>query len=323
MITGHFPKIDISSAVSAVKMDNQRNKYLQHCRFPKYVGGCVDAWIGIQYNTCQPQLIHMMPSGLAIYEMPLMPHSKNIKYVLGGPHSSFDFLLTRIPDANLLMSKFTEGLAQWRSSGPPSLTQYVMSEQEVDLAIMRNLSMEEMDNYKELLKVEDQEAREISACAVSQGDVVQSVVQADLPAEVVRMGQADLPAEVVKMAQSNLPAEAVKVSSSYLPPKLVNLDRIQDLDREEYSDIDHNSDTSRSHLFRESGLDNCADCGCLVTEEYIAALEHEKLSHLKNLVDLQEAGLDISYRCVRCRNCLDCKNAEKVDKINLREEAED
>ena len=40
------------------------------------------------------------------------------------------------------------------------------------------------------------------------------------------------------------------------------------------------------------------------------------------MVDLQEAGLDISYRCVRCRNCVDCKNAEKVDKISLREEAE-
>ena len=94
-------------------MDNQRNKYLQHCRLPKFVGGTVDALIGTQYNICQPQLIHMMPSGLAIYETNLRPHSKNMRYVLGGPHSSFDVLLARFPDANLLMNQFTEGLAKW------------------------------------------------------------------------------------------------------------------------------------------------------------------------------------------------------------------
>ena len=46
VITGNFPRIDISSAVAAFKMDNQRNKQLQGCKIPKLVGGCVDALIG-------------------------------------------------------------------------------------------------------------------------------------------------------------------------------------------------------------------------------------------------------------------------------------
>jgi hypothetical protein len=151
VITGNFPKIDLSSAVAAVKMDNQRNKYLQNCKFPKIVGGSVDVLIGIQYNICQPKLVHMMPSGLAIYETNLMPNSKNMRFVLGGPHSSFNVLLSRYPDANLLMQNFSEGIAKWKSLGPPSLTQYVMSDQEIDQACERNLSNEEMDSYMDML----------------------------------------------------------------------------------------------------------------------------------------------------------------------------
>ena len=122
VMTGEFPKLDISSAVAAVKMDNQRNKYLQNCKFPKQIGGVVDALFGIQYNTCQPKLIHMMTSGLAIYETSLMPHAKNMRYILGGPHSSFDAFLSLCPDANLLMQHFTDGISQWKNLGPPSLS---------------------------------------------------------------------------------------------------------------------------------------------------------------------------------------------------------
>ena len=60
----------------------------------------------------------------------------------------------------------------------------------------------------------------------------------------------------------------------------------------------------------------CEDCGSDLPAEYIALLETDRLSQLKQIVDHQEAGLDISYRCVRCRNCVDCKNAEKVEEIS-------
>ena len=277
IITGDFPKMDISSAIAAVKMDNQRNKYLQNCKFPRSVGGSVDALIGTQYNICQPKLIHMMPSGLAIYETSLMPHTKNMRYVLGGPHSSFDVLLARVPDANLLMHQFTEGLAKWRSLGPPSLTQFVMSTQEVDLAGERNLSLEEMDDYMELLEVEEQEAIE---------NQIQHL-------NTTSAGPPQVSAE--ELNQSNLPAHLVNLQSD---------------EKLHFGELCLHSDVL------------CEDCGVRLQAEQIAALETERLSQLKNLVDFQEAGLDISYRCVRCRNCLDCRNAEKVDKISLREEAE-
>ena len=67
----------------------------------------------------------------------------------------------------------------------------------------------------------------------------------------------------------------------------------------------------------------CMDCGEEFHVNNSVLIEDEKLSRLKHILDSQETGLDISYRCVRCRSCLDCQKAEKVDKISLREEAED
>ena len=116
----------------------------------------------------------MMPSGLAIYETTLMPHTKNMRYVLGGPHSSFDVLLTRYPDANLLMQHFSEGIAKWKALGPASLTQYVMSDNELNSALKNNLAYEDMENYIGLITDtsiirENYEAEEITVNDLSLG----------------------------------------------------------------------------------------------------------------------------------------------------------
>ena len=38
--------------------------------------------------------------------------------------------------------------------------------------------------------------------------------------------------------------------------------------------------------------------------------------------ELDNAGTEISYRCMKCRNCVDCKNASRIEEISLQEEAE-
>ena len=51
--------------------------------------------------------------------------------------------------------------------------------------------------------------------------------------------------------------------------------------------------------------------------------EEERIKDLNSLkLQLEEGGLEISYRCVRCRNCPDCKNSAKTEHLTLREEAE-
>ena len=56
-ITSEFPMIRVSEAVKEVKADDPGNKELQHLRIPELVGG-------IMYQSCHPEKIHTLPSGL-------------------------------------------------------------------------------------------------------------------------------------------------------------------------------------------------------------------------------------------------------------------
>ena len=259
VITGDFPHLDITAAVAAVKTGDQKNAKLRNCKFPPKIGGSVDCLIGIQYNQLQPKVIHMLPSGLAIYETKLSPYSKGMNFVLGGPHASFDHMLAKSGNATFMLNQFIAGLTTWRTSGPPSLTQYVMSEYEVDVATDKNMLDDNFNTYKELLNTELQEC--------------ESLLE-DVTAHAEHIGK-------------------------------------QTSDQSEHYSEQHDV--------------SCIDCGVVLLQVGDAdsvMYEDEKLSRLRHLIDKQETGVEISYRCVRCRDCLDCRNSEKVDKISLREESE-
>ena len=112
-ITSEFPDLDITGAAAEVIAAAPQNLQLRRCKFPRTVGGKVDCLIGIQYNQLQPVLLHMLPTGLAIYKTKLAPHVAGHRYVLGGPHSSFDAMLARVGDADHMMEHFIAGLANW------------------------------------------------------------------------------------------------------------------------------------------------------------------------------------------------------------------
>ena len=45
-------------------------------------------------------------------------------------------------------------------------------------------------------------------------------------------------------------------------------------------------------------------------------------SELHKFLKLQEAGLDVSYRCRKCCNCQKCKGGDKEERLSIRQEAE-
>ena len=250
-ITSDFPELDITAAAAEVMSAAPQNLQLRRCKFPRTVGGKIDCLIGIQYNQLQPVLLHMLPSGLAIYKTKLAPHIPGHKFVLGGPHSSFDAMLATVGDADHMMEQFIAGLASWRSLGPPSLTKHIMSEQEVMHAMEKNLLDDDMGDFRDLVELEQSELHEQDLSNIAEFADIQPGQEFQFP-------------------------EAV-----------------------------------------------CFSCGEELSMEYIAGYQdEEKLSRLKQIIDHQDSGIDISYRCIRCRNCSDCKNAEKIDKISLREESE-
>ena len=243
-ITSDFPELDVTLAAAEVIANEPQNLQLRRCKFPKSVGGKIDCLVGIQYNQLQPVLLHMLPSGLAIYKTKLAPHVPGQRYVIGGSHASFDAILSQVGDRDHMMEHFIAGLANWKSLGPPSLTQFVMSEYEVNIAKEKNLRDDNMQNYEDLILLE-------------QSEHLNLLIEE---------------------------AEAREESFTYL---------------------------------------ECIDCGVELSTEYIASYQQEeRLTRLKHILDKQDQGVDISYRCIRCRNCSDCQNAEKIDKISLREETE-
>ena len=54
----------------------------------------------------------------------------------------------------------------------------------------------------------------------------------------------------------------------------------------------------------------------------LATSDPEQIRYLKLLLQSQDFGLSVEYRCVRCRECWACKNADETEKISLREEQE-
>ena len=81
-------------------------------------------------------------------------------------------------------------------------------------------------------------------------------------------------------------------------------------------------------------LDDVVPIGCLCFEmplccgnianmdSMLSNVDADQVRHLKLLLQTQDSGLSVEYRCVRCRECWACKNADETEKLSLREEQE-
>ena len=75
----------MKAAEEQIKLDDPNNKTLQSLQSPPTSGGNVDILLGIAYSAIFPERIHMLESGLAIYELKMSPHVKGFNAVIGGP----------------------------------------------------------------------------------------------------------------------------------------------------------------------------------------------------------------------------------------------
>ena len=84
-VIGTFPLVDMVAAEKQIKADDPNNAKLQQLKSPKKVGGDIDILLGIAYASIFPERVHMLESGLAIYELKMSPHEKGFIAVIGGP----------------------------------------------------------------------------------------------------------------------------------------------------------------------------------------------------------------------------------------------
>ena len=81
-------------------------------------GGKVDALLGIQYSIIQSIAIRELDCGVTIYRSRLVSHNKADNAIIGGPHTSFQFLSEKAGNVSNLLAHFTEGLRSLRLLGP-------------------------------------------------------------------------------------------------------------------------------------------------------------------------------------------------------------
>ena len=68
-------------------------------------------------------------------------------------------------------------------------------------------------------------------------------------------------------------------------------------------------------------IDDIQHCQCCT--ECTAYPGKRSAIHLEKMFrDCENAGTDVSHRCVKCRNCPDCKISEQIEEISIREEVE-
>ena len=109
-ITSKFPLWSLTDAYADLKIDYEsRNPGGQPLpQVPPEIGKAeVDIMLGIRYNAYFPELVHIMPSGLAIYKSKFLTPDGN-SGILGGPHAAWQSM---IDSNNVCMYLTAEALA--------------------------------------------------------------------------------------------------------------------------------------------------------------------------------------------------------------------
>ena len=90
VITGVMPPYPRKEAREVIVKDYVSNggKEWELPQVPSLTGGETDFLIGLQYNYYQPRLVHILPTGLAIYES-LFVDLDGSRGCIGGPHELF------------------------------------------------------------------------------------------------------------------------------------------------------------------------------------------------------------------------------------------
>ena len=159
-ITCDFPAVDTTKAVEEVKAANRSNSFLQKCKLPQIAGGKVDVLLGIHYTNIFPTPVRQLDCGLTIYRSRLVSHNSGENALIGGPHSSFQYLANKAGNAALLLAHFTEGLMNLRLLGPPRIPANPLTTEEEEFAKLHNA-----EEYREVCHIVAQKNDEESLTA--------------------------------------------------------------------------------------------------------------------------------------------------------------
>ena len=84
----------------------------------------------------------------AIYEVRLSPSSPCITSAIAGPHHSFNLILEKVGNVATMLAAFTQGITEWKLTGPPPPWHFPLTMEEIKLAL--SISEAEMIGLKDI-----------------------------------------------------------------------------------------------------------------------------------------------------------------------------
>ena len=126
-VTADLPIADLSMAVKDVKGDKPYDQKLQSLNVQMFTGGDCDILLGLMYSSIFPIPVHSLENGLTIYELQISSHNPEIDSLIGGPHSSFEYLANQVGGVNILFTQLVNQLDVYKRFGPPKLSSPLVS----------------------------------------------------------------------------------------------------------------------------------------------------------------------------------------------------
>ena len=276
-VTHDFPMIDVETAVAEIKRDKPDDKILQLCKVPKMAGGVTHGLIGIKYQLIHPDPIHTLPSGLTLYKSKLVGHNQGMNAMVGGPHSTFEFLCDQSGGVANMVANFVKGIEIYRSEDwcAPNVPYAPMTVEEMNFAKHLNSGTGELKVLAECNQLEYLEEK-VAEAFIEVLDAVEEGGDEDSGSENRKE----------EMAEVLSPAENTDVRG------------VKCLICEEFVKC-------------EEWIADCIVLAALENEE-----SDEKIRKIKKKMQFLESGLDVDYRCVKCRECAQCKKSDHAEKIS-------
>ena len=131
-VTANLPIVDLSMAVKDVKADKPDDEKLQNLNVQMFAGGECDILLGLMYTSIFPIPVHSLENGLTIYELQVSSHNSEIDSLIGGPHSSFEYLANHMGGVNILFTQLVNQLEVYNQFGPPKIGSSLMSIEDLE-----------------------------------------------------------------------------------------------------------------------------------------------------------------------------------------------
>ena len=295
-VTAKMPIMKLQKVYNKIKNDAQDVKELQRIQVPEILGGEIDMILGIKFQSIYPEPIHHLPNGMTIYKSKFIPARANESACIGGPIECINQLTNTVGASDTIryLSNFLNYIS---ANHAPKIDFFPSYDFKIDEDLPK-FADSSIPHFKEYLAHQDS----------LQG--VQTVGDSFVPEPIVDEDDTSV--------YFNGTADDTSVSfNGTADDTSVSFDGTAD-DTSVYI----NGTASNTSVYSESP-EICGkhiievDCDGNIVHGKCTAIQAE----LRKFLQWQEAGNDVSFRCIKCRNCKSCLKGAGEEMKSLIQEA--